>query len=344
MRVRLKIPFAMRKLALATALATVYSQAGATLVADGKLGDAAVGSAHGTAAAALMGEGYSTGWIVGFNDDAGNFIGNGQLWFGTDGGGNQFLYFLLPTDYVDNTYGTNASAGWKKGHTFSDLLGSDSMGASPNLSWNDKAGNYAGAGTNNAARIDYIANCSASTAAATNCKNGYRSAGVGGTGTGVTEFANGGGAKWTKMDSALTGSAASILEIATSLEYDLNTIDPTATTNSSLNTNWLKEVGYEIEFKPGTFDPAKWGKDVQLVSGQVSIPGLLTLGDPHVSPPKTTFGAYTTPCMIAGPGGGCGAPEPGTTWLLGAGLAGMAWYARRRRQGMVPVPGGALPS
>jgi hypothetical protein len=145
------------------------------------------------------------------------------------------------------------------------------------------------------------------------------------------------------MDVSLTGSAASMLEVATSLEYDLNTIDPTATINSSLNANWLNEVGYEMEFKAGTFDPAKWGQDVQLVATQVTIPGLLTLGDPHVSPPKTTFGSFTTPCMI-GPGGGCGAPEPGTTWLLGAGLAGMAWYARRRKQDAAPLRNPLLPS
>jgi len=334
MSVRKRIPFAMRQLALATALATVYAQAGAVLVADGKLGDGAAASPHGTAAAA-MAEGYTTGWIVGFNDDKGNLIGNGQLWFGTDAAGAQYLYFMMPQDYVDNTYGTNASAGWK-GHTFSDLLGSDSMGANPNFTWTDANA----AGATNKARIDYIADCSGSTTAATNCKNTYRSAGVG-TGTGVTEYTNGGSSKWSKMDVDLTGSALSILEIATSLEYDLNVIDPSATVNSSLNANWLKEVGYELKFAAGTFDPNKWGKDVQLVSGQVTIPGLLTLGDPHVSPPKTTFGSYTTPCLI---GGSCGAPEPGTTWLLGAGLAGLAYYARRRRQDIVPVRNDALPS
>jgi len=337
MSVKRKIPLALRQLALASALATVYGHAGAVLVADGKLGDGAVGSAHGTAAAALT-EGYSTGWVVGFNDDKGHFIGNGQLWFGTGADGSQFLYFMMPTDYVDNTYGTNAST---SGHTLNDLLG-DSLGANVNFQWNDKAGNYAGAGTTSSGQIDYLADCSGSTTAAANCPNKYRSAGIGNTGTGVVEFANGGSSKWSNTDNSLSGSAASMLQVATSLEYDLNMIDPTATTNSSLNANWLKEVGYELQFKAGTFDPTKWGQDVQLVNGQVTIPGLLTLGDPHVSPPKATFGAFASPCLIGS--SGCGVPEPGTTWLLGAGLVGMAWYARRRRQGMSPVRDQALPS
>jgi len=341
MSVKRKMPLRIRQLAVATTLATVYGHAGAVLVADGKLGDTAAASPHGTAAAA-MAEGYTTGWSVGFYDNStpGKFIGNGQLWFGTGADGTQFLYFMMPRDYVDNTYGNNAS-GYAAGHTFSDLLG-DSLGAGPNFQWNDKGGNFAGAGTNNSGQIDYLADCSGSATAATNCANRYRSAGIGNSGTGIVEFTNGASPSWTNTNNALTGSAASILQIATSLEYDLNTIDPTATTNSSLNANWLKEVGYELQFKAGTFDPAKWGHDVQLANGQVTIPGLLTLGDPHVSPPKATFGSFQTPCLVGS--AGCGVPEPGTTWLLGAGLAGMAWYARRRRQDLVPVRGDALTS
>src|SRR5262252_990680 len=208
-------PWSMHRIASALALIGLSTHAAALLVADGKLGDGAVGSYHGTAGAALA-EQYSSSWLIGFKDDKGNLIGNSQLWFGTDGGGVQYLYYPLPLDYVDNTYGSNRSQGWKdaaRSHQFSDLLGSDSMGANPNFTWADKA-----SGKTNAAQIDYISDCSASITAATNCKYTYRSAGVG-TGTGITELANASSSKWGG-DTSLTGSAASILEIATSLKYD----------------------------------------------------------------------------------------------------------------------------
>ena len=342
MRSKTKIPFAIRNLALAVALSTVGSQAGAVLVADGKLGSAALGGPTSGAAAAAA-EGYSVGWSIGFQDDKGNLIGNGQLWFGTDLAGAQYLYFQLPFDYVDNCYNTVDAKcpGWPSGHTFANLLGSDSMGADPNFSWT----NAAAAGATSAARIDYIASCSADPA---NCNAaGFKSAGVGDSGTGITAGANGATKAWGNQDAALTGSAASLLEVATSLEYNLTNFGTGFTTNSSTDPNWVKEVGYELKFAAGTFDPVKWANpDVQAVSTkdgiQIVVPGLLTLGDPHVSPPKVNFGGYTSPCMIGNPL--CTpVPEPSTPLLLLGGLAGMAWYARRRKSQVV-MQRGSLPS
>jgi len=332
MRNKRKIPFAIRNLALAVALTTAGTQAGAVLVADGKLGTNALGGPTSGAAAAAA-EGYTSGWSIGFQDDKGNLIGNGQLWFGTDLSGAQYLYFQLPFDYVDNCYNTSAAAcpGWGGGHTFKDLLNSDSMGANPNFTWT----NAAAGGATNAARIDYIADCSDGLG----CNAaGYKSGGVGFPVTGQgAAGTNGGGAKWSQMDSALTGSAASILEIATSLEYNLEKFGTGFETNSSTDPNWVKEVGYELKFAAGTFDPVKWANpNVQAVNDgkgniTIQVPGLLTLGDPHVSPPKVTFGGYTSPCMIGNPL--CTpVPEPSTPLLLLGGLAGMAWYARRRRE------------
>ena len=120
---------------------------------------------------------------------------------GTAADNTQFIYFLLPEDYVDNTYGANSSSGWpaNKPHTWDMLYGSDSMGANPNFQWSDQNdSNHDAFNQANAARIDYIADCYKSNVGAvtdaSNCgtgnTSGYKSGGVG-TGTGVTIGANG---------------------------------------------------------------------------------------------------------------------------------------------------------
>ena len=113
MQPRMRIPFAVRQMALAVALATTATQAAASLTADGRLDVLGPG-------------GYTLGYTIGFLDQNKNFIGNGKIYFGQDATG-QFLYFQMPLGFVDNTYGTNASADWTKGHTFNDLIGSDSL-------------------------------------------------------------------------------------------------------------------------------------------------------------------------------------------------------------------------
>jgi hypothetical protein len=353
MRATPKLPFPMRKIAMAVALASLGSNAYATLVADGKLGEADPSSPHGTAAAALA-EGYTTGWQIGFVDQNGKSMGNGQVWFGTDKvTGDQFLYVLLPTGFVDNTYGANISPAWSKAnggpgkHTFSDLLGSDSEGQGPAFQWTDQNdASHNTFATANSARVDYIADCSADAAVCdTNPSNAtadYRSAGVGSKGTGVVDGTNGAGSNWKNIDASLTGSASSIKEIATSLEYDLQNIDPTATTDSSLSPNWVKEVGYEYEFAPGTFDANTWNNPTMTLQNINNtptpvVPGVLSLGDFHVSPPTKQFGSFTPPCLIGSPT--CGqVPEPGSVALIASGLAAMAWYTRRRRTDAVPKP------
>ena len=124
------------------------------------------------------------------------------------------------------------------------------------------------------------------------------------------------------------GSASALKNVATSLEYDLNTVigGIGANTDSSNNPNWIKEVGYELQFAAGTFNASDWvNKD--------KAPGLISLYDPAVSPSKKTFKDYTTPACTYG----CvPLPEPGTNWLLGLGALSLLWVARRRRDAVAP--------
>lgn len=296
-----RTPFKLRRIATAILFTSLAPSAQAALVADGKLD-----GVNGTL------EGYTLGYTIGFIDDKGNAIGDGKLFFGEDASG-QYLYFQMPLNYVDNTYGTNASAGWTKGHTFDNLLGSDSLGAKSGVyfSWSDASGK-------NEVTIDYLAGvCNTSKCTPTT----YQSGGVGPS---APNSGAGSGANWTKNEGKINvGSAASLLNIATSLEYNLANVDPSATTNSSLNPNWIKEVGYEIQFAKGTFNAADWADPAKAV-------GLITLGSPHVSPSMTGFGGYTNPSCFYGCNGQ--APEPGTIWLLLGGLGGLGWLARRQKR------------
>ena len=258
----------------------------------------------------LLDPGYQLGFNIGFIDDMGNAIGDGKLYFGINGADNsQFLYFQMPLAYVDNTYGTNADASWTKGHTFDNLLGSDALGSDKSnmpFTWNSNSG-----------QIDYIAgvpdpNCTEKKCAAIS----YRSGGFGDTATndGATDKNDG---------KVLTGNTNGIVEVATSLEYNLNTVDSTATTNSSLLAGWIKEVGYEIQFAAGTFNASDWLDATAALS-------LISLGSPHVSPSKEKFASYDTPVCIKG----CSAvPLPAALPLMFSGLSGLGlfgWIGRRR--------------
>jgi len=295
--------FTATKMASAVAIALLSGQAGAaSILADGKLDTT-----------------YQLGYSISFLDDTGHSIGDGKLYFGINGSDNtQFLYFQLPLSYVDNTYGTNAAADWTKGHTFSDLLGSDRWGV---IGKKSTTGGFewATGSTTNSVTFDYIAGvCSGSTCGTkTPAITGYRSGGVG---TALND-----GATIKNDGSVNAGSAGSILEIATSLEYDLNVVDASATTNSSLNANWIKEVGYEIQFAAGTFDAASW---IDVASNPYD---LFVLGSVHASPNKMAYTEYGDPVCIQG----CittAVPEPESWLLLSAGLGLLGWASRRRKR------------
>jgi MYXO-CTERM domain-containing protein len=297
MRKKQRIPSAVRRVALAAALAAVSAQAGATLVADGKF-DAA--------------EGYQLGLTFGILNDVG-VTSYGKLYFGNAADG-QYLYIQMPLGFVDNTYGTNAASDWGPagGHTFDNLLNSDALSIS-----------FGG----NTLKMDYLADCGTAGTSPCGPNSQYRS---GGGGTGVTGGAGASTGSWSAQEGSYSGTAAgkaSLKEIATSLEYNLNNGFASATTNSSTNAAWIKEVGYEIQFAAGTFNASDWvNKD--------KAPGLITLNNPgDVYPSKKTFEKYTTPSCTYG----CTPlPEPGTNWLLGLGALSLLWVARRRRDAVAP--------
>jgi hypothetical protein len=117
--------------------------------------------------------------------------------------------------------------------------------------------------------------------------------------------------------------------MATSLEYNLNQYPSfigglNSPASVAAAPNWIYEVGYEIQFAPGTFGAAAWIDPSTALS-------LITLGSPHVSPSMTTFGGYEDPQCIQG----CittPIPEPETYAMLLAGLGLLGWHARRRKQ------------
>ncbi len=263
------------------------------------------------AKAALVADGYletdyQLGYSLGFLDDSGNAIGDGKLYFGLANDGSLFLYFQMPLNYVDNTYGSNAASDWgKKGHSFNDLLGSDSLGST-------KKGSSPFAFKGNEIVIDYIAGVGCDKKSGT-CTD-YRS---GGPGSPLDD-----GATSNSEGAIISGNVSEILEIATSLEYNFDMFGVQAT-NSLDDPNWVKEVGYEIKFAAGTFDPVQW-------LNPTIAPTLVNLGSPHVSPSKKAFGDYGELTCLKG----CTipTPEPGTMSLMGAALAGLGLTALRKRR------------
>ncbi len=243
-------------------------------------------------------EGYSLAFDVSFLVEGGGgaTVDGGRLYFGTDdGSGDHFMYFAMPKDFVDNTYGDNAVGWGSHGHTFKDLLNSDSLGGDGTnaaMSFDTAGGNTLDI------VIDYLAKGQSDPIV-------YKSAGAGDAG-----FSQDDG-------EVISGDATVIKEIATSMEYNIaqfvSQADIDATADNHANpgvgllkdspvvasiddagnyvvdiaaspglANWIFEVGYEIQFEAGTFGDG-WTSATEALS-------FVSLGDSHVSPSKVGFG------------------------------------------------------
>lgn len=283
----------------------------------------ASGSGPASAASLVLDGVFDSGYQLQFGVTINGTIGTGKnqtstsglgsIGFGIDSGtGNEFFYFKLPTNYVDNTYGSNSSAGWTTQHQFSDLLGSDVLGNKKSFQWTPQSG--ANSGVTQSGQIDYIATDNEDVTKATT----YRSGGFGekdtNTNNGLTKKNDGGLSK--------DSSTSDILGVATSLEYDLNVIDSSATTDSSTNAGWIDYVGYELVFKPGTFNPSDWLDPITALT-------LVNFGGVHASPSMFDITSYDDPvCTV-----GCSpsaVPIPPAAPLFAGGLGLLSWLSRKK--------------
>jgi uncharacterized repeat protein (TIGR01451 family) len=142
--------------------------------------------------------------------------------------GNYKIVFNQDTGIVDNTYGTNASAGWgTKGHKFTDLTGSDQA----EFQFTNKAGNVI---------LDFDADY-VSAAPTSQYPSGYGTLGF-----------SGGDGKF------ISGTQSAVLNIDTTITDDLNTPGNFGfTTNSPANpaaVGWNVVDGYTVIVSKAYFD------------------------------------------------------------------------------------------
>lgn len=242
-------------------------------------------------------EGYTDGFWLSLAVESGKTstvaADDGRLWLFQDLDDNLYVNLTLPLTLVDNTYGENL-VGWGrhvapsgKRHNFGDLTGSD----------NARFCIYDGDGD---VVLDFVLDYISSSDSAI---SGYAAGGV--------EDGEG------RIN---VGSVGDIVEVATSLDYNFNTLghvlteDSPATdedyTENSEYAGWLFEVSYEFKIDGDVFS----NKGL----GDITIPLM------HVSPNKIARN------KVFSQGTGSGQiPEPASVILLSLGAIGLLPNRRR---------------
>jgi hypothetical protein len=252
------------------------------------------------------GEGYGAGSTIYFNvdDGDGNTTGpfEGTLYQHIDLSTNDlYLAFVLPTEVNDTSYGQTSADhyGWQgKGRKFGQIVGSDHI----QVNIMSTTGQVI-----LSALIDALAEWQVEKKGAVE----YHTTGVYGNDDqpGFYRIKQGDG----KM---LVGDSSSFLGVATSFDYNYNLAGGTGfkDTEKSPAPNtfegWIDEAIYEMHIS---------GEALEDDLGNL-IFSSASMNVAHLSPAKEGGGTPPTPSV----------PEPGTMLLFGTGLAGMAWYRRRK--------------
>ena len=171
----------------------------------------------------------------------------------------------LATQFVDNTYGTNA-IGWPGGHTFGNLVGSDHVQLSLFDTGGVKRLQF---------KLDYIT-------ASAGAPGGYAALGVSG---GEGEMILGAASNIVAWDTSLAKNFRDGMQLTVnSPPTDSNYTPPPAP-----NQNWIVPVYYDVTFKTDLFPGGAAGY------GSVKVSGV------HASPSKT--GNNTEICVYSGDAG-----------------------------------------
>jgi len=288
-------------------------------------------------------ENYSLGFSIDFNvEGQSEPIKGGRIFFGNSDDGRHFMYFSMPTDFVDNTYGVN-EIGWddkldKVKHKFTDLLGSDALGKGDPMVLTTNNGSVE-------LQVDYLAQ----TKNKDKSISAYGSAGITDKDHSVYNDKNEG--LIIENGGYTDDQLRNNIKVGTSLEYNVNNFasqadilngtgiikdSPKATINSEGNyvadnsayNGWQWAVAYEFEFEASMFNDDDW-LDENLVLQLVS------LGESHVSPSKADFAGYgdITPICGGDTGIPCSSqplPEPATMMLVSLGLLGFVPFRMRK--------------
>ncbi|MCP4076554.1 MAG: PEP-CTERM sorting domain-containing protein [Gammaproteobacteria bacterium] len=263
---------------------------------------------------------------VNFQFDKGE-TGTGFLALGTqDGTGNQVLYYTVPKQFVDISYG-DTSVGWGsdsetgKNHKLKDLIGSDKLEFTVNKD----------TGGTQKVKFEFKGNVA--------------------TGSSIIE---------TAATSLMYNKAYA--DLATTYKDNSPTLDSgkykdsdfpspgIADSNSNYvstdlnggNSEWIFDVAYEIEFESGIFDATDWANgnldnlfvnkdfdqhgthtDLNFIFGGHASPSKLIITSAEYTPCDPNTSGQDPNCGPGNPGGpGNPVPVPGTIWLMLAGLIG----------------------